>query len=896
MTETEYKSNGTVVTPNIKYRKDYSTPDYLISDVSLYFKISSGKTNVKCELTVNKNPDSEVTNPQLELNGENLKLLELKLDGVSLPRSSYKVDKKQLTITELPNQFVLEIETEINPEKNTRLEGLYKSGNKYCTQCEAEGFRNITYYPDRPDVMATFTTTIEADKDKYPYLLSNGNLVDKGELENGYHFATWHDPFPKPCYLFALVAGNFDLLEDTYTTISGREVDLKIYVDKGKLNQCQHAMTSLIKAMKWDEDVYGLEYDLDIYMIVAVSDFNMGATENKGLNVFNTCYVLANNKTATDADFEGVESVIAHEYFHNWTGNRVTCRDWFQLSLKEGLTVFRDQEFSSDMNSRAVKRVEDAQAIKTLQFAEDAGPMAHPIRPDSYIEMNNFYTHTVYSKGAEVIRMMQTLLGADAFKEGMKLYFQRHDGQAVTCEDFICAMEDANTSDLTLFRNWYRQAGTPLLDITSHWDPKVGKYTLSFEQECLPTPGQPHKEVFLIPFRLALYSNSGELLDLHIDTDCQNIDSVISDSGKEIIIKLTTRQTDIVFSDINVKPIPSLLRGFSAPVKMNYEYTEDELSLLMAHDNDSYANWDAGQSLMARTIISLTEDLIEDRALNIPETLFIAFKNILNRSNKDPSLVSMAIRVPGLDFLIEQFQQVPFKELVTAYIYLKKSLSVALKTDLLNTYQQSIKMSTADNSLSVGWRCLQNACLSLLAESDDTDVIDLAIKQYNDSKQMTNSLAALKIVAHSTSEHKAGLLDNFYNRWQDEELVLDKWFAVQATNPQKTAIKEIHELLDHADFQLANPNKVRALIASFAKNNLQNFHREDGTGYELLANIILKLNKVNPQIAARLTSSFNNWRKFDKQHKTLMEIQLKRIVEQDSISSDVYEIASKALM
>ncbi len=882
-----------------KYRKDYKQPDYIIVSTRLIFRLEALKTIVHSKLSFTKNPAKKKQNDELStltLNGENLKLLELKLDGVSLPRASYYQDKKHLSITDLPEQFSLEMITKLKPHKNTHLQGLYKSGNKFCTQCEAEGFRNITYYLDRPDVMATFTTRIEADKKAYPYLLSNGNLIDSGDLDNERHFCTWHDPFPKPSYLFALVAGDFDLLRDTYTTSSGREVALEIYVDKSKKNQCHHAMNSLKKAMKWDEDIYNLEYDLDIYMIVAVSDFNMGAMENKGLNIFNTCYVLANDKTATDADFEGVESVIAHEYFHNWTGNRVTCRDWFQLSLKEGLTVFRDQEFSSDMNSRAVKRVEDARFIRIHQFAEDTGPMAHPVRPDSYIEMNNFYTVTVYHKGAEVIRMIHTLLGGERFQLGMALYFKRHDGQAVTCEDFIKSMEDANDVDFQQFRNWYSQAGTPEVEIFSQWDDAKGLYSVSFHQDCPATPNQNHKEVFFIPVKMALFNEKGELLPLNPDQKDVRSNAVIELSGNdsEVIIALANKQQTITFSGLDSEPHPSFLRGFSAPVKLAFNYTDEQLSLLLASDNDSYAKWDAGQLLMTRVILKLTDALVKKQPLVNPDNLLRSLKMMLDNSDVDPSLRAMILKIPGLDFLIEQFEEIPFDELVIAHNYLNQYLARNLQAELLNNYKMAPLMANKEKDRASGWRSLQNTCLSILAKAGE-EGIELAIKQFNQSRNMTNSLAAMMVIAHSKSQTKIEVLDRFYHHWQDEELVIDKWFAVQAKNPNSDALDEVEKLFEHADFELSNPNKVRALLMSFAKGNLINFHRKDGGGYELIGDMIIKLNKVNPQIAARITSSFNHWRKFDGSRGHLMQSQLKRLLEQDNVSTDVYEIASKAL-
>jgi len=883
-----------------KFRVDYKPAQYLIDEINLCIKLSEDKTSVYSQLNVRKNPEwqeSDNASPGLTLDGTNLKLLDIKLDGVSLPRSGFSLNDKQLTITELPDKFTLDIVNEINPEKNTSLQGLYTSGDKFCTQCEAEGFRNITYYLDRPDIMAVFTTRIEADKQKYPYLLSNGNLVESGDLDNGCHFNIWHDPFPKPSYLFALVAGDFDLLQDTFTTISGRDVDLEIYVDKGKLNQCHHAMESLKKAMKWDEDVYGLEYDLDIYMIVAVSDFNMGAMENKGLNVFNTCYVLANNKTATDSDLEGVEGVIGHEYFHNWTGNRVTCRDWFQLSLKEGLTVFRDQEFSSDMNSRAVKRLEDAHLIRTLQFAEDAGPMAHPIRPDSYIEMNNFYTHTVYIKGAEVIRMIQTLLGDEGFQLGMKLYFSRHDGQAVTCEDFIKAMEDANDVDFDLFRNWYRQAGTPEVSVESDWDAERGTYTLHFEQYCAATPGQPYKDLFLIPIRLALFNKDGVKTPPEFDKKVMQKQgmSPISTAENEIVITLSKKQHHVTFLGLDAEPTPSFLRGFSAPVKLQYDYSDTQLSSLLSNDDDSYTNWDAGQLLMTRVIINLTEQLVEQKAIKDPDILASALHSMLDKDDFDPNLLAINLKAPGLDFLLEQFDEVSFDELVRAYKAVNHFIAEKLHDKLLKMYHKAILMIKQDANNEKGWRSLQNACLSLLAESGKEEINQLAVMQFDRANNMTTTLAALKVLSHSESESKNEILDRFYQHWQDEDLVIDKWFAVQATNPNECAIDDIKQLLQHADFEITNPNKVRALLMSFARGNLINFHRQDGEGYQLTIDMIIKLNKINPQIAARLVSVFNQWRKFDKNRRKLIKSHLKGLLKLDNLSADVYEIVSKAL-
>ncbi len=874
----------------VHYRSDYTPYPYDIESVYLAFDLAPNATVVDTTLTIQRKADV-ASNEPLRLDGVDLELLSIAIDGEELGQEDYRLFDDGLEVLNPPESFTLNTKVKISPETNTSLEGLYLSSGKYCTQCEAEGFRKITFYPDRPDVMSTFTVRIEADAKQFPHLLSNGNRIEHGDLETGKHFSVWEDPFKKPSYLFALCAGDYDLLTSNFTTMTGREVRLEIYVDQGKLDQCHHAMESLKKAMKWDEEVFGLEYDLDIYMIVAVGDFNMGAMENKGLNIFNTKYVLASQDTATDTDFIDVEAVIGHEYFHNWTGNRVTCRDWFQLSLKEGLTVFRDQEFTADQTDHGVKRIEDVKVIRSHQFAEDAGPMAHPIRPDSYIEMNNFYTVTVYNKGAEIIRMYQTLLGRDGFKRGLDVYFERHDGQAVTCEDFVRAMEDANSYDLKQFRRWYSQAGTPEVSVSAEYDADKRQVTLNLKQSCPATPSQEEKEPFHIPLKVGLIDELGndiELKPLPVnDTDAR----VEGD-----VVHLKSWEQSVTFDDVPAKHIPSILRSFSAPVKLHYDYSLNDLTFLFAHDSDLFNRWQAGQMLFGEVVFDLCSQLEEGARLSISDAVVSATKNLLDDSQLDGQFKSLALSIPGVSTLIEQVDSINIDHLIEARNFLKKRLAQELELDWLLHYQTNHHIGDFEQDKeSVAKRALAGTCLSYLMALEKDDCYQLALKQLDNANNMTDASTALQLIVHSNYSEKMKVAEAFYQKWQNEELVVNKWLAIMATDPSDETIDRIESLLDHPSFELKNPNKVRSLIGAFTGANPSQFHRADGRGYEYLSRQIKALYSVNPQVSARLTGAFNRWRKFDQQRQLKMQQQLKDILTMPELSKDVYEIASKAL-
>ncbi|HEX7025866.1 MAG TPA: aminopeptidase N, partial [Gammaproteobacteria bacterium] len=744
-------------------------PAFLIETVDLQFHLDPVRTRVKSTLAIRRNPVSEIRPRDLRLDGEQLRLVSLRMGGVKLKSGQFQLEDTGLIVFDVPDAFSLEVETEIDPESNTSLEGLYVSSGNFCTQCEAEGFRKITYYLDRPDVMARFTTTIYADRKRYPVLLSNGNPVAAGELHDGRHWVRWSDPFPKPSYLFALVAGDLVALEDTHVTRSGRAVDLKLYVQAHNRDKCEHAIRSLQKAMRWDEEVFGLEYDLDIYMIVAVDDFNMGAMENKGLNVFNSKYVLARQDTATDTDHQHIESVIGHEYFHNWTGNRVTCRDWFQLSLKEGLTVFRDQEFSADMSSRAVKRIQDVRTLRTLQFAEDAGPMAHPVRPESYIEINNFYTVTVYEKGAEVIRMQHTLLGRDGFRKGMDLYFQRHDGQAVTTEDFVKAMEDANGIDLGQFRLWYTQAGTPQLKVIDHYDASTRQYTLKFEQYCPPTPGQPEKKPMHIPVAVGLLDSRGRGIPL------KTADGMMAEDT--LVLSVTGMQQEFVFSDVPEKPVPSLLRGFSAPVKLDYRHTDADLRLLMAQDSDSFNRWEAGQLYATRELMRLVADYQRQKPLAASNDFIDSCGALLDDIPEgERALIAEALALPSEKYLAEQMREIDPLAVHHAREFLTGKMAGGLYERWRACYDElhdpdEYRLDPA----SIGGRSLKNLCLHFMMRTRNTDAVELCVRQYRQSGNMTDTLGALAAMIDLEGALRDDVLDDFYQRYRDDTLVLDKW-------------------------------------------------------------------------------------------------------------------------
>ena len=866
--------------------EDYRAPAFLVDSIRLHVDLRERGTRVRARLELRRNPGLEATEGGgLRLSGERLVLRSVALDGRVLGPAEYVVDDESLTVHSVPDACTLQTEVEIVPEDNAALEGLYTSGSLYCTQCEAEGFRRITYYLDRPDVMARFTTTVVADKARCPVLLSNGNPIAAGDLDGGRHFVTWEDPFPKPSYLFALVAGDLRCIEDRYLTASGREVKLRIYVAPENLDQCGHAMRSLQKAMRWDEERYGREYDLDVYMIVAVNDFNMGAMENKGLNIFNAKFVLARPQTATDRDFLGIEGVIAHEYFHNWTGNRITCRDWFQLSLKEGLTVFRDQEFSADMGSRGVKRIEDVRLLRANQFAEDAGPIAHPVRPESYIEINNFYTVTVYEKGAEVVRMQANLLGPQAFREAMDLYFDRHDGQAVTTEDFVRCMEDASGRNLGQFRRWYSQAGTPELEVSDVYDAGQRTYTLRVRQSCPPTPGQPDKQPLHIPFALGLLDTQGGDLPLRLAGE-------EAPGASTRVLELREPQEVFCFVEVPDRPVPSLLRGFSAPVKVRYGYDHESLMFLMAHDSDGFNRWHAAQLLAQRVILRR----VAEPASPLPAGFIDAFRKALADARPDRALLAEVLTLPGESYLADQMVQVDVDGIHRAREAVKTELANALRTDLLAVHVACTDTGPYDIApASVGRRSLRNLALGYLMQTPDAQVAGLCLGQYRAEHNMTDVMAALTLIADSELPERDAVLADFRARWQHDPLVMDKWLTVQATARHPQTLSRVQALLGDPAFSIRNPNKVRALIGAFATANPVRFHAADGSGYRFLVDRVLELDPANPQIAARLLRALSRWRRFDPVRQSSMRGELERVAGTTGLSKDVYEIAAKSL-
>ncbi|WP_027158960.1 aminopeptidase N [Methylobacter luteus] len=877
--------------PQTIYLKDYTAPEYLIHSVELNFTLDDENTQVISRLTMSRNPASQSSAKSLTLSGENLRLLRVNLnDGDNLTAADYQQTADALIINEVPQhqRFVLTIENLINPKANTALEGLYLSNGMLCTQCEAEGFRKITYYLDRPDVMARFTTTIIADKSRYPVLLSNGNRVGHGELSENRHWVTWEDPFDKPCYLFALVAGRLHCVEGRFTTQSGRDISLQVFVEQHDLDKCDHALESLKNAMRWDEEVYGREYDLDLYMIVAVSHFNMGAMENKGLNVFNTKYVLARPDTATDADYEHIEGVIGHEYFHNWTGNRITCRDWFQLSLKEGFTVFRDQEFTGDRTSKAVKRIEDVNMLRTRQFAEDAGPLAHPIRPDSYIEINNFYTLTVYEKGAEVVRMIHTLLGAEGFRKGSDLYFERHDGQAVTCDDFVSAMEDANGIDLAQFRRWYSQAGTPVLSVRQHYEPAEQKLTLTIAQSSPPTPGQPVKKPLHIPVKVGLINRDGSVAPCRLKGSDQSSD--------ELILSVTEAEQSFTFEGLAQQPVVSMLRGFSAPVKLAMDYSLEELAFLLSHDSDTFNRWEAGQQLAGITIARLIEDSQNGRDLRLDPIIVEAFRRVLEQPWDDLSYFSLLLDLPSETYLAEQMQVVDVETIHKAREFVKRTLAQQLQAQFQTLYQANHRDESGQfDAGAIGRRRIKNTCLGYLSKLENADIQNWTEQQFKTARNMTDQMAALAAIVNNPHPATEQCLADFYRQWQDEALVIDKWFALQASSPMPGTFATVQALMAHDAFDLKNPNRVRSLIGAFSQANPLHFHAANGQGYRFLADQIIALNTINPQVASRMLGALTQWRRFDGSRQALMKAQIERIMSTEAISKDVYEVASKSL-
>ncbi len=875
--------------PNAVYLKDYTPPDYLVDTVDLVFELDEENTRVTSKLAIRRNPASPGGPKPLELNGEQLALESAKLDGRTLQGSQYRLTDETLLLPTVPGRpFLLELVTRLNPKANTALEGLYLSSGMFCTQCEAQGFRKITYFPDRPDIMSRYTTTLITDRSRFPVLLSNGNRVASGTLSNNRHWVKWEDPFKKPCYLFALVAGRLACLEDRFITASGREIALQIFAEPDDLDKCGHAMQSLKHAMRWDEENYGREYDLDLYMIVAVSHFNMGAMENKGLNIFNTKYVLARPDTATDSDYEHIEGVIGHEYFHNWTGNRITCRDWFQLSLKEGLTVFRDQEFSADRGSRPVKRIEAVNVLRTRQFAEDAGPLAHPVRPESYIEINNFYTLTVYEKGAEVVRMMHTLLGREGFRKGTDLYFQRHDGQAVTCDDFVKCMEDANGINLGQFRRWYSQAGTPELHLYADYDPEHRHLDLTIRQTCPPTPGQPSKEPFHIPFALGLLAPDGSELSLQLAGE----DAPHPDKTRVLDVK--AREERFRFINLPERPVISALRGFSAPVKLHSERRYDELAFQFAHDPDFFNRWDAGQQLATEIML----ELVKNSATGPVEPLLIdAFRQLLKTEWKDLSYLALLLALPSEEYIGAAMKVIDPDAIHAARQGVKRELALHLEADFVRLYELHHRDEfECFDAEAIGRRRLKNACLAYLSELNTEMAYALGTRQFRETRTMTDQIAALSAIVNTHNPDKTSCLEKFYQRWQSEDLVIDKWFALQATCPLPGTLDRVKALLAHSAFDLRMPNRVRSLIGAFSQSNPVSFHARNGDGYRFLADHVIELNALNPQIAARLLTALTPWRRYDADRQRLMCGQLQRVADTPNISKDVYEVAMKSLI
>ncbi|GEK12956.1 aminopeptidase N [Aliivibrio fischeri] len=862
--------------PQAKFRSDYQSPEFTISDIDLVFDLDDTNTLVSATSKVQQLKQST----DLLLEGEGMKLVSLKIDDVDY--SDFTQTDTQLTIHNVSGDFTLTIITEINPQENTALEGLYKSGDGFCTQCEAEGFRRITYYLDRPDVLARFTTKVIADKEAYPHLLSNGNRISQGDLEGGKHFVHWQDPFPKPAYLFALVAGNFDVLTNTYKTKSGRDVALEIYVDQGNLDRTPHAMTSLINSMKWDEERFDLEYDLDIYMIVAVDFFNMGAMENKGLNVFNSKFVLAKQETATDTDYLGIEAVIGHEYFHNWTGNRVTCRDWFQLSLKEGLTVFRDQEFSSDLGSRSVNRINNVRIMRGPQFAEDASPMAHPIRPEKVIEMNNFYTLTVYEKGSEVIRMMHTLLGEVNFQKGMKLYFERHDGTAATCEDFVLAMENASGIDLTQFRRWYSQSGTPVLTVSSSYDDAKNEYALTVKQHTPATEDQTDKLPLHIPFDIELYAQDGSVIQLR----CNN--EKVSN-----VLNVTEEEQTFIFEQVSEKPVVSLLREFSAPVKLNYAYSDKELIFLMVHAQNDFARWDAGQMLLANYIRKNIANIQDDKELVLPQSVVDAFRGVLLNAELEHAFIAEMFVLPNHNEITGWFDTVDVDAIDKALGFIKQTLATELKDEFSATYYSLKQDSYSVEHDAIGKRALRNCSLSYLAKTEIGEALVEA--QYQNADNMTDTMAAMGAANAAELSIRQTLMDDFSAKWSHDGLVMDKWFILQGSNPSSEALSIIKETMNHKAFSLKNPNRTRSLIGSFAGGNAVNFHSKTGEGYAFLGDILIEMNESNPQVASRLVDPLLKFKKYDSDRQSLIKAQLQRLADLDNLAKDLYEKVTKAL-
>ncbi len=869
--------------PKIVYSKDYKKPDYQISHVDMTFDLDSEKTKAVAEMKVHRAPDTPENAP-LWLDGEELTLTGIAVNGKPLSEKDYILTEEGLELLNPPGDFVLTINTDLNPRANTKLQGLYESDGILCTKCETHGFRRITFFPDRPDVMPTWRTTLIGDSEKLPVLISNGNREASEELPDGRRKEVFFDPVPKACYLYAVVGGKLDQAQDKFVTRSGREVDLNVFVEKGKGSMSAYALDSLKRAMKWDEETFGREYDHDVFNIVAVSNFNSGACENTSLNIFNDKYVLADPQKATDADYANIEGVVAHEYFHNWSGNRVTLRDWFDLTLKEGLTVYRDQEFSSDQRSRAVKRIEDVSSLRAGQFPQDAGPLAHPIRPDSYISVRSLYTGTVYNKGAEVIRMMERMAGREKFRKGMDIYFERNDGKAVTCDDFVKAIEDGSGLDLRQFRNWYHQAGTPAVTAEGVYDEKNKTYALTLKQQTLPTPGQPIKKPFVIPLEIGL-----------LDRDGKDMPLTLSDEKKQgpssRVLVLNAPEQTFVFKDIKEKPVLSGNRGFTSPIYFKAEYTPEERALLMAKDSDLFNRWEAGQQFAADIMLDMVKDIQENRPVHVPPAFTGALKGYLNDETLDKAFIAKAFQLPTEKMLAERSEMIDVDAIHQARTTLQKHIAAELKEDFERAYAANRTDGPyVPNAEESGKRAVKNTALSYLSFFDDT----LALKQYREAGQMTDKDAAVRVFAGKDTPEARDVMADFYETYRKDSLVVDKWLSMQATAARPDTLAAVKKLMHHESFSLRNPNKVRALLGAFT-NNPTVFHAKDGSGYDFIAEQTLAVDKINPQVAATFPVALGNWKKFDPERQEKMKAALNKIISEPGLSPNTYEIVSKSL-
>lgn len=866
------------------YLKDYKSPSFEVSSIHLDFILNEDFCRVVAKSKIKRTEKGAA----LVLDGEELKLIHIKIDGKALTPDQYTITPETLTVQQVPDQFELEIETELQPQLNTALEGLYKSNGIFCTQCEAQSFRRITYFFDRPDVMTIYSVTIEADKAKYPVLLSNGDRGRTEDLGNGRHKSYWSDPHKKPCYLFALVAGDLGVIRDSFTTASGRKVNLEVYAAHGKQERCWHAMESIKKSMKWDEETFGLEYDLNDYMIVSIDDFNAGAMENKGLNIFNSRLVLADSKSATDSDFHAIESVVAHEYFHNWTGNRITCREWFQLSLKEGLTVFRDQEFSADMTDRGVQRIDDVDSLRAAQFAEDAGPNAHPVRPESCMSVDNFFTMTIYEKGSEVIRMMQTIVGRKGFRKGMDEYFKRHDGQAVTTEDFAAAISEPNGKDFTQFKRWYSQSGTPIVKVTENYNAAAGEYSLTLAQRSLPTPGQPHKEPFHIPLMIELLDKSGKELPLVADGLSKNSD------GKNLI-ELKDAEKTYVFKGLKERPVLSILREFSAPINLEWDAQQEDLYFLMEKDTDSFNRREMSQKLGNQVLSQLIQQARNKEELKVDNRFIAALSSTIADMNMDPAFKAKMLQLPSLAVLAQTESVLDSEAFDKARKTLRVAIAKANRTQLLDIYNKYHDVDPTSKDPKVfGHRALKNQALAYLSELEDPEILEVVNKQYWNAKNMTDRVTAMMILADSTSAHREKVLADFLNEWQNDAVVINKWFTAQATTNRKQVLEDVKALTKHPAFSITNPNNVYSLLRAFGANIVR-FNDPTTDAYEFYADRILEIDAKNPQVASRLCAAFNFVQKLDATQKEKALKQIKRMVAVETLSKNSRELLQSAL-